>query len=498
MKLKHDFQNMKLTTRISMTFIGIFIPVVLLLMAWFSYTFSYNYKYERLVGNASILSDFSLDFKKNYDYNIYLLIIGNKKISEIDAIRDIEEAERILSGLDLSQENTTNLALIDQSKKYLEKLRKYTYILEENIIEGGKYDENIQIWENDVMIVTELIRENILEILHNETKAIAVVRKDMERASKQMMLLSAALLVFAVMFVVSTTRMVSRTVTRPILYLQNLTERVAGGDLKVRSELKTGAEVKKLSDSLNMMIEQISTLIERDRFKQIRLREAELEVLQTQINPHFLYNTLDTIVWLAEAGKQQEVVQMVENLSNFFRATLNHGNDVTFVGDESIHVESYLKIQQVRYQDILSYEIFLPENIRKYRIPKITLQPLVENALYHGIKNKRGQGRIEIGGREEEDRIVLFVRDNGIGMTAERLEQVRKVLLAEHESRTDSYGLYNVNERLRLKFGREYHLHIESAYGKGTVVEVYLPKTVPEEMSEYEAGRALREELNQQ
>lgn len=498
MKMKHYFQNMKLTTRISITFMGIFIPVVLLLAAWFSYTFYYNQKYARLVGNASILSDFSLDFKKNYDYNIYLLIVGNKGISEIDAMDDLEEAERILSGLDLSQESKTNIILIEQSHKYLKKLRKYTYTLEENITVGGKYEENIRIWENDVMIVTSLIRENILEILHNETKAIAAVRKDMEQSGKRMLMLSTVLLIFGAIFVVSTTRMVSRTVTRPILYLQNLTERVAGGDLEVRSELETGAEVKKLSDSLNMMIEQISTLIERNRLKQIRLREAELEVLQTQINPHFLYNTLDTIVWLAEAGKQQEVVQMVENLSDFFRATLNNGNDVTLVENESIHVESYLKIQQVRYQDILSYQISLPEEIRKYRIPKITLQPLVENALYHGIKNKRGQGMIEIGGREEEERIVLFVRDNGMGMTAERLKQIRNALLPEAKRGSDSYGLYNVNERLRLKFGMAYHLHIESKYGEGTIVEVYLPKTVPEEISEYEAGRVLREELNQQ
>lgn len=200
-------------------------------------------------------------------------------------------------------------------------------------------------------------------------------------------------------------------------------------------------------------------------------------MLQSQINPHFLYNTLDTIVWLAESEKQREVVQMVENLSNFFRAALNHGNDLILVEDELLHVESYLKIQQVRYQDILQYEIDLSERACQYCIPKITLQPLVENALYHGIKKKRGQGMIQIGSREEADYMILFVKDNGIGMSEERLLQIRKMLLPEAERRNDSYGIYNVNERLRLRFGAEYHLEIDSTYGEGTLVEVYLPKT---------------------
>jgi two-component system sensor histidine kinase YesM len=229
------------------------------------------------------------------------------------------------------------------------------------------------------------------------------------------------------------------------------------------------------------MIEQISTLIERNRRKQIRLREAELEVLQTQINPHFLYNTLDTIVWLAEAGRQNEVVQMVEDLSDFFRSTLNNGKDVTLVEQEFVHAESYLKIQKIRYQDILCYDMKLPPSLKNYRIPKITLQPLVENALYHGIKNKRGKGTIRVGGREEENRVVLFVKDDGIGMKKERLEQIRESLLPDAEPRSDSYGLCNVNERLRLRFGAEYHLEIESEYGEGTTVWIYLPKELREE-----------------
>jgi len=209
--------------------------------------------------------------------------------------------------------------------------------------------------------------------------------------------------------------------------------------------------------------------------EQIRLRKAEFELLQMQINPHFLYNTLDTIVWLAEAGKQKEVVQMVGSLSEFFRTSLNQGKDIIPIREELQHVRSYLEIQQVRYQDILEYEIHVPEELGKYLIPKITIQPIVENALYHGIKNKRGLGRILVNGRKEEGHFVIEVQDNGIGINEERLKQVRDKIQYRLSAGNDIYGLYNVNERIRLNFGEKFGISIESVYGEGTVVSIFLP-----------------------
>ena len=239
--------------------------------------------------------------------------------------------------------------------------------------------------------------------------------------------------------------------------------------------MEHGVDVKLLADSLNVMIEKIKTLIDNVMLEQMRLREAELEILQMQINPHFLYNTLDTIVWLAEAGQKEQVVSMVQTLSDFFRASLNSGKDIVSLEGECRHITSYLQIQQVRYQDILTYDVDIPEEIANCKIPKITLQPLVENALYHGIKNKRGKGRIVVTGRREKDKCVIRVEDNGIGMTKERLNQVRGGLTTKIEDSNDFYGLYNVNERIRLKFGEEYGLSIDSVLQEGTCVEVWLP-----------------------
>ena len=166
---------------------------------------------------------------------------------------------------------------------------------------------------------------------------------------------------------------------------------------------------------------------------------------------------------------------MVGSLSEFFRTSLNQGKDIIPIREELQHVRSYLEIQQVRYQDILEYEIHVPEKLGKYLIPKITIQPIVENALYHGIKNKRGLGRILVNGRKEEGHFVIEVQDNGIGINEERLKQVRDKIQYRLSAGNDIYGLYNVNERIRLNFGEKFGISIESVYGEGTVVSIFLP-----------------------
>ena len=167
---------------------------------------------------------------------------------------------------------------------------------------------------------------------------------------------------------------------------------------------------------------------------------------------------------------------MVSALSDFFRTTLSKGRDFISVKEEETHIRSYLRIQQFRYRDILEYAIDIPDSLYEYQVLKLTMQPLVENALYHGIKNKRGVGRITARGRMEGDRLVLSVEDNGIGMTPERLEAVRRGLEKETEEQADGgFGLYNVQQRIKLYYGPEYGMTIQSVYGEGTRVEILLP-----------------------
>ena len=216
--------------------------------------------------------------------------------------------------------------------------------------------------------------------------------------------------------------------------------------------------------------------------EQIYNRNMEQKLLQAQINPHFLYNTLDNILWLSEAGRKEEVQALVMSLSQFFRTTLSGGRDIITLREEISHVEAYLQIQKFRYQDILSYEIDVPQDLMEVPVIKMTLQPIVENALYHGIKNKRGMGLLTITAFEENSFVCIRVSDNGIGMKEEDLQKVREMVNGTRPPEEDNtgFGLANAAQRLRLNFGEAYRIQIESVYGEGTSVTVYNPKELPE------------------
>jgi two-component system sensor histidine kinase YesM len=204
-----------------------------------------------------------------------------------------------------------------------------------------------------------------------------------------------------------------------------------------------------------------------------------LKALHDQINPHFLYNTLESISWMIETGKRKVAVTLVESLSSFFRLGLSGGRDIVTIGAELEHAESYLKIQQVRYQDRLDYVIDVDDEIKNEHITKITLQPLIENAIYHGIKLKsKGPGRIYISGGRQGDLIKLEVVDNGAGIGRDQLAALEKLLAEpklDPETSGKGYSIGNINTRIKLHFGKEYGLHYSSKEGVGTRVEVILP-----------------------
>jgi two-component system sensor histidine kinase YesM len=221
------------------------------------------------------------------------------------------------------------------------------------------------------------------------------------------------------------------------------------------------------------MVDQLNALIAQSKQEQASLRKAELALLQAQINPHFLYNTLDTIIWLIETEQYEQAENMVTNLSAFFRTSLSQGRDIITLSEEENHIRSYMEIQQIRYRDILQYKIDISPEIGIYKLPKLTLQPLVENALYHGIKCKRSPGSILVKGRPSGSDILLAVTDDGPGISARELEALRASL---HGSGRLGFGLATVHERIRLLFGEPYGLTIDSREGAGTTVTVRIPQ----------------------
>lgn len=475
-KIKEIYERSSLTTKIRFYFLILLIPVVLVLFYCFYNLWEGNRQYESMINSTVVASEFSLDFKKDFDYETYLLITGNKTLEESHLQESLEEANRIVAGLEEVTTSRDNLNRLKNVRKYLDNLQTYIDRIGRNLAKTDKYEENMEIWENDVQIVTSLVREEIFQYTYYEVKGIQESYARYQESFLVMIRFAVVAIICMLLVVTLLSYFLPLSITRPFTQLSEVTDQVAKGNLSVRAHVRTGREAKVLSDSLNAMLDKNNELIEQVKTEQIRLRKAEFELLQAQINPHFLYNTLDAIVWLAEAGEQKKVVSMVGSLSEFFRTSLNEGKDIIAVKEELQHVRSYLEIQQVRYQDILKYEIRVPEELHVYMIPKITIQPLVENALYHGIKNKRGLGKIEITGVLKEDCFCIHVRDDGIGIPAERLRQIREGLHNRTSAGRDFYGLYNVNERIRLHFGERFGIFVESTYGAGAEVSILLPR----------------------
>ena len=471
-----EFYNRStLATKIRFSYLVLLVPIFSILFFSIYNLWSGNQRYEDMINSTLVASEFSLDFKKDFDYEIYLVIVGNKTLKESDVDPMLRHAKNVVKGLENITESQDNRDRLQDIRKYLDSLRVYVARIDENMAEGNLYEENMEIWENDVQIVTTLVRDEISQYTYYEIQGIQKSKDDYQKFYTWMLRFCLIALVGVVVAVGIMSYLIPLSITRPFKELSQVTDEIAKGNLSVRANVNTGVEATALSNSMNTMIDKINELLEQVTTEQIRLRKAEFELLQAQINPHFLYNTLDAIIWLAEAGEQKRVVGMVRNLSDFFRTSLNQGKDINSIKEEMLHVKSYLEIQHVRYQDILSYDIEVPEALYIYSIPKITIQPLVENALYHGIKNKRGMGHISIRGEAGEKDFTITVTDDGIGIDETRLRQVQSGIQNKVLTGKDFYGLYNVCERIRLNFGEEYGIFIESVYGEGTSVRVILP-----------------------
>lgn len=265
---------------------------------------------------------------------------------------------------------------------------------------------------------------------------------------------------------------ISSAITGPVKRLESVMEQVRHGRLDVQSEIKSRNEVGRLGEAFNLMITRLNELMRQRERDQEQRRQSELKALQAQINPHFLYNTLDSIIWMAENGNNDEVVEMTAALARLFRSSISESRDTVPLMIEIANIQSYLTIQKMRYQETLNYTIDIPATLRDCDVPKLILQPLVENAIYHGIRGKEKGGKITVTAAAEGERLIIKVEDDGIGMTE---EQMNGILEKNPDSKGNGIGVRNVNERIKLVFGDEYGLSYSSVSGEGTVVTAVLP-----------------------
>lgn len=451
-----------------------FISMLVIVVALLFTLVTISRQYASALQNANTAADFNKEFKNTLDLEMYNHVIrprGDHSVQELP-MGELDDAVEVLHRLEATTTLRDNRWRIRSMLNMLENLRSYMI----EIARAELYDERMELLERNIRGetgLTMLIERYMHDYIDDEVRELA--RLQGEIGTQVMIVIICTVVGVLLLTVITLLYSVhfARRITEPIAALAEKAQKLGRGSFSVTPIEANSAELQTLDKGFNEMVGHINTLMEKQIEDQKYLHRAELELLQAQINPHFLYNTLDSIVVLAENHRDEEVIQMVTSLSVFFRNSLSKGRDIITLRAERDQVTSYLEIQQIRYSDILQYEIQIPDELLNCQVPKLVLQPLVENALYHGTKNKRGVGSIFITGKRIGDDILLQVKDNGAGMDE---EQISALQAGVYEDRHTGLGLVNVHKRIKLYCGERYGLSFESALGEGTTVSVLLPK----------------------
>ncbi len=278
----------------------------------------------------------------------------------------------------------------------------------------------------------------------------------------------------AIIIAASISLFVSHGITRQLTFLAKTMKQFGEGNLKMSVPIHSTDEIGSLSKTFNNMANKIQQLVDQIYREQRDKRKFEFSAMQAQIHPHFLYNTLNSVSSLIKLNKTNDAFKMILAIGTFYRTALSNGNTIIPIMDEILNIKSYIEIQTFRYREKIKYDICIDKEIMQEQIVKFTLQPLVENAIYHGVKLIDGCGLIRIYDKVEDSRIIICVQDNGVGIPAEKISGLLSDNAALGQT---SYGLFSVHQRLKLYFGPEYGLQIESVQGVGTTISVFIPRS---------------------
>jgi two-component system sensor histidine kinase YesM len=282
------------------------------------------------------------------------------------------------------------------------------------------------------------------------------------------MIIIITLLIIPICFLI--TGALYKPLEKLVLAMQN----VKNGNLDTAINDLRRDEYQKVYEGFNLMLGELKQLIEDLSNEKSLNKQAEINLIQAQINPHFLYNTLDSIYSIAVIHKVDEIADMASALSKFFRISLSGGKTDTSLKEALDIVKSYVTIQNIRFSDKIQYKVSIPEQHMNITVPKLLLQPIVENSIYHGLEKKKGKGRLTISSSEDEENLSLYIDDDGTGMPMEQLAALEKTIRGEEDN--DHFALRNLNKQIMLKYGKSCGLSIKSQYGSGTRVTILLPR----------------------
>lgn len=438
-------------------------------------------RYSQIISNVSTANRISLIAKDDIPAELWNIICGNKEIADGSQNKLLDNISSGLSLMLLTINNEESRGKLEVANRAYTTLRRNVDMLISQIKGGSLVTQN-EATLDEIRTITSLFSDIMQDFIVTEIEAANQTNQSLKNTSIILTTIQIIITILAIIISINSFITVSAAIQKPISDMEKLSTKVSNGDLTARIDIPHVNELNTLAENLNTMAGQIDLLIQKNMEEQKNFQKAEMKALQAQITPHFLYNTFDTIVWLAEEEHTEEVVRITKAFSDFLRISLSRGHEWITISQELEHIKNYLTIQKIRYADILNYSIDADEALMDVKMIKLVLQPLIENAIYHGIKNKRGRGKLKVSAHFTNDSrtfVCFTVEDNGAGFTEERLGQVRNELRTgaqDSEKLSSVYGLYNVNKKLKLYYGENTEgLLIESEAGKGSKISFTIP-----------------------
>ena len=465
-----------LITYVSLLFIA-FIPTIYSSVV----TQIHIHQYNKIISNVGTANRINLIVKKDIPAELWNIISGKQGIQDGNQYDMLDEVYAKLSLMLMTNKNAESRGKLEVANRTTATLRRNIDMLISQMKKGSTVTQN-EATLDEIRTITSLFSDIMQDFIVTEIESANKTNQSLFNTSIILAAIQIIITIIAIIISINGFFTVSAAIQKPISDMETLSTKVAHGDLTARIDIPHVDELDTLAANLNTMTSQIDVLIKKNMEEQKNFQKAEMKALQAQITPHFLYNTFDTIVWLAEEEKTDEVVRITKAFSQFLRISLSRGHEWITISQELDHIQNYLTIQKIRYADILNYTIDADEDLMDIKMIKLVLQPLIENAIYHGIKNKRGRGELKVSvhyADKDKNFISFIVEDNGAGFTEERLGQVRNELRTgseDTEKLSSVYGLYNVNKKLKLYYGDQTDgLIIESEAGKGSKISFKIP-----------------------
>lgn len=438
-------------------------------------------RYDDIITNVSQANIINQIAKDDIPNRLWEIVCGKKDFENDSPYGMVSEIFGGIGKMQQLTKNRENKQKLEVAYRACTTLSNNIKILENQMKAGSTVTANETSLE-EIRTITSLFSDIMQDFILAEIESASETNNSIKRSSVILTILQIVIIIISFAVSLNGYITVSHSINKPLSDMKELSTQISHGNLEARTNIPDVEELIPLANNMNLMAEQIDLLIKKNIEEQKNIQKAEMKALQAQITPHFLYNTFDTIIWLAEEEKTDEVVKITKAFSEFLRISLSRGHEWITIGQELDHIRNYLTIQKIRYADILNFEINVDESILEYKIIKLVLQPLVENAIYHGIKNKRGRGHLTVNANYTDDSkqsIIFSVTDDGAGFTEERLAQVKKELsdtTIDTETLTSVYGLYNVNKKLKLYYGDKTDgLVIKSEYSKGSTISFTIP-----------------------